>query len=65
MSCLPHFKQIKIFPKLMNSNKSIFIEKPFCLSSKIFKEIYAKKIKKNLNKYISFNRRYYNALKKT
>ena len=64
MSCLPYFKQIKIFPKLMNSNKSIFIEKPFCLSSKIFKEIYEKNKKKNLNKYISFNRRYYNVLKK-
>lgn len=59
LSCLPHLEQIKIFPTLLASKKKIFIEKPFQTSSNKFKKL-IQKYKKNLNnKYISFNRRYY------
>ena len=59
---LPYLKQIEYFPEFLKSKKNIFIEKPFFHRSKKF-NILLKKNKKNLNnKYISFNRRFYDVV---
>jgi|TARA_Y100000294_G_scaffold154493_1_gene154154 hypothetical protein len=62
-SLLPYIKQIEYFPKLISSKKNMFIEKPFFHNSKKFDKL-IRKNKKNLkNKYISFNRRFYDVVK--
>ncbi len=66
-SFLPHLKQIDYFPSLLSSKKNIFFEKPFFNDSKEFKKLLLKNKKNLKNKYISFNRRFYdvvNILKK-
>lgn len=66
-SLLPHLKQIDYFPKLLNSEKNIFFEKPFFNNSKKFKKLIDKNKKNLKNKFLSFNRRFYevvNILKK-
>jgi len=64
---LPYLKQMEYFPKFLESKKSIFIEKPFSHNSQKFNRLLIKNKKNLKNKYISFNRRFYevvNFLKK-
>ena len=64
---LPHLKQMEYFPEFLKSKKNIFIEKPFFNKSKKFSTLLQKNKKNLKNKYISFNRRFYdvvNILKK-
>lgn len=66
-SLLPHLKQIDYLPKLLNSEKNIFFEKPFFNNSKKFEKLIVKNKKNLKNKCLSFNRRFYevvNILKK-
>ena len=59
---LPYLKQMEYFPEFLKSKKNIFIEKPFFNKSKKFSTL----LKKNKiclkNKYISFNRRFYDVV---
>lgn len=66
-SFLPYLKQINYFPRLLNSQKNIFFEKPFFNDAKKFKKLIFNNKGNLKNKYISFNRRFYevvNILKK-
>ena len=64
---LPYIKQMEYFPKFLKSKKNIFIEKPFSSNSKKFSKLLIQNKSNLKNKYISFNRRFYevvNILKK-
>ena len=66
-SFLPHIKQMDYFPKLLSTKKNIFFEKPFFNHAKKFEKLILKNKRNLKNKYISFNRRFYdvvNILKK-
>ena len=67
ISCLPHLLQKKYFERLLKSKKNILIEKPFSFSSLKYKKLIKRNKKKLKNKYLAFNRRFYetvNILKK-
>lgn len=61
-SLLPPLEQIKYLPKLFKSKQNIFIEKPFFNNSVKFKKILNMNQKNLNNKYISFNRRFYDVV---